>query len=62
MVLKKPSPMLTDEVEGEEGYLVAGHQGKPEEGENQGGAAGADDSRAHADAAHSQRRSHRSAG
>jgi len=42
--------------------MVAGHEGKPEAVEKKGGAAGADDSRANADAAHSQRRSHRSSG
>ena len=62
IVLKKPSPTLTDAVECDEVYIVAGHQGKPEEVEKKGGAAGADDSRASADGAHSKPRSHRSSG
>jgi len=62
IVLKKPSPTLTDEVECDEVYIVAGHKGKPEAVVKKGGAAGADDSRANADVAHSQRRSHRSSG
>jgi hypothetical protein len=62
MVRKKPSPPLTDAVECDEVYIVAGPKGKPEEVEKKGGAAGADDSRANAAAAHSQRRSHRSSG
>ena len=62
IVLKKPSPILTNEVECDEVYIVAGHKGKPDEVKKKGGAAGADDSRANADAVHSQRRSHRSSG
>ena len=62
IVLKKPSPMLTDEVECDEVYIVAGHKGKPEVVLKKGGAAGGDDSRGTADAAHSPRRSHRSSG
>jgi hypothetical protein len=31
IVRKKPSPTLTDEVECDEVYIVAGHKGKPEE-------------------------------
>jgi hypothetical protein len=30
-VLKKPSPTLTDEVECDEVYIIAGHKGKPAE-------------------------------
>jgi hypothetical protein len=62
IVRKKPSPTLTDEVECDEVYIVAGHKGKPEEVKKKGGAAGADDSKGNADAAHSPRRSHRSSG
>ena len=62
IVLKKSSPTLTDEVECDEVYIVAGHKGKPDEVEKKGGAAGADDSKGNADAAHSQQRSHRSSG
>jgi hypothetical protein len=61
-VRKKPSPTLTDEVEYDEVYIVAGHKGKPEEVKKKGGAADADDSKGNADAAHSPRRSHRSSG
>jgi transposase-like protein len=42
IVIKKPSPTLTDEVECDEVYLVAGHQGKPDVVEKKGGMAGAD--------------------
>jgi transposase-like protein len=62
IVLKKPSPTLTDAVECDEVYSVAGHKGKPDAVGKKGGAAGADDSRANVDAAHSQRRSPRSSG
>src|SRR6266581_1487478 len=62
IVRKKPSPILTDEVECDEVYIVAGHKGKPDEVKKKGGAAGADDSKGNADAAPSPRRSHRSSG
>ena len=62
IVRKKPSPTLTDEVECDEVYIVAGHKGKPDKVEKKGGAAGADDSKGNADAARSPRRSHRSSG
>ena len=62
IVRKKPSPTLTDEVECDEVYIVAGHKGKPEEVEKKGGAAGADDSKGNAAAAPSPRRSLRSSG
>jgi hypothetical protein len=41
-VLKKPSPILTDEVECDEVYIVAGHEGKPNEVVKKDGMAGAD--------------------
>jgi len=62
IVRKKSSPTLTDEVECDEVYIVAGHKGKPDEVEKKGGAAGADDSKGNADAAHLPRRSPRSSG
>ena len=62
IVLKKPSPILTNEVECDEVYIVAGHKGKPDEVKKKDGADGADDSKGNADAAHSPRRSHRSSG
>jgi hypothetical protein len=62
IVLKKPSPTLTDEVECDEAYIVAGHKGKPEEVVKKGGAAGADASRGNVAAALSQRRSPRFSG
>lgn len=62
MVRKKPSPTLTDEVECDEVYIVAGHKGKPDEVVKKGGAAGGDDSRGNAAAAPSPRRSPRSSG
>ena len=39
IVRKKPSPTLTDEVECDEVYIVAGHKGKPDKVEKKGGAA-----------------------
>ena len=62
MVLKKPSPTLTDEVECDEVSMVAGPKGKPDEVKKKGGAAGADDSKGNAAAAPSPRRSPRSSG
>jgi hypothetical protein len=62
MVLKKPSPTLTDAVECDEVYIVAGHKGKPDEVVKKGGAAGADASRGNAAAAPSPRRSPRASG
>jgi len=62
IVLQKPSPTFTDEVECDEVYIVAGHKGKPEAVVKKGGAAGGDASRGNADVAHWQRRSHRSSG
>jgi transposase-like protein len=62
IVRKKSSPTLTDEVECDEVYIVAGHKGKPDEVEKKGGAAGADASRGNAAAAPSPRRSRRSSG
>ena len=62
IVRKKPMPRLTDEVECDEVYIVAGHKGKPEAVVKKGGAAGGDASRGTADAAHWQQRSPRSSG
>ena len=62
IVLKKPAPTLTDEVECDEVYIVAGHKGKPEAVVKKGGAAGADALRGNAAAAPSPRRSRRSSG
>lgn len=62
IVIKKPSPTLTDEVECDEVYLVAGHKGKPNVVEKKGGVDGAGGSKASVDAAHSPRRSPRSSG
>ena len=62
IVLKQPSPTLTDEVECDEVYIVAGHKGKPDAVVKKGGAAGADASRGNAAAAPSPRRSRRSSG
>ena len=62
IVLKKPSPTLTDEVECDEVYIIAGHKGKPDQVEKKGGAAGADASKGNAAAAHWQQRSPRSSG
>lgn len=61
-VIKKPSPTLTDEVECDEVYLVAGHQGKPKGVEKKGGVDGAGVSKASVDAAPAPRRSPRSSG
>jgi hypothetical protein len=62
IVVKQPSPPLTDEVECDEVYIVAGHKGKPDQVVKKGGAAGADGSRANAGAGHSTPRSRRSLG
>jgi transposase-like protein len=62
IVVKKPTPTFRDDVACDEVSIVAGHQGKPEEVVNKGGAAGADGSRASAAGAHSKRRSRRSSG
>jgi hypothetical protein len=62
MVRKKPSPTLTDEVECDEVYIVAGHKGKPDAVVKKGGAADVDASRGNAAAAPSPRRSPRSSG
>jgi hypothetical protein len=62
IVLKKPAPTLTDEVECDEVYIVAGHKGKPDEVIKKGGAAGADASRGNVGAEPSPRRSPRSSG
>jgi transposase-like protein len=62
MVVQKPHPTVRDQVECDEVYLVAGHQGKPNAVVKKGGAAGADGSRATVDAARSQPRNRRSSG
>ena len=62
IVYKKPSPTLTDEGACDEVYLVAGHQGKPDEVANKGGADGADGSRASGDGARLPPRSRRFSG
>jgi transposase-like protein len=62
IVRKKPAPTLTDEVECDEVYSVAGHKGKPDAVVKKGGAAGVDASRGNADAAPSPRRSPRFSG
>ena len=62
IVLKTPAPTLTDEVECDEVYIVAGHKGKPDEVRKKGGAAGADASRGNVVAGLSPRRSPQSSG
>jgi hypothetical protein len=62
MVAKTPSPTLTGEGEGAEVSIVAGHQGKPDEVANTGGADGADGSRASGDGARLPPRSRRCSG
>jgi len=62
IVHKQPTPRLTEEVECDEGSIVAGPKEKPEAVVKKGGAAGGDALRGNADAAHSPRRSHRSSG
>jgi transposase-like protein len=59
IVSKNPSPTLTEEVECDEVYIVAGHKGKPEEVVKKGASAGVDDSKANAGVGHSQARSRR---
>jgi transposase-like protein len=60
MVAKKPSPTLSNAVECDEVYSVAGHQGKPDAGAQKGVAVGAAGSGAHADGAPSKPRNRRS--
>ena len=62
LVVKPLSPTLTDEVECDEVYIVAGHKGKPDHVVKKGGAAGADGSRTSAGGGHSTARSRRSLG
>ena len=62
IVRKQPTPTLTDEVECDEVYIVAGHKGKPDEVRKRGGAAGRDGSKASAAAGLSPRRSPRFSG
>src|SRR5262249_42569417 len=60
LVRKKPTPKLTDKVECDEVYIVAGHQGKPEAVGTKGGVAGGDASRASEVEGHLPPRNHRS--
>jgi transposase-like protein len=60
IVAKKPSPTLSNEVECDEVYVVAGHKGKPDEVAKKGVAVGAAGSAAHADGAPSEPRNRRS--
>jgi transposase-like protein len=60
IVRKKPTPRLTDEVECDEVYIVAGHKGTPDAVVKKGGAAGGDASRASAVEGHLQPRNPRS--
>ena len=55
IVHKQPAQTLTDVVECDEVYIVAGHKGKPDEVIKKGGAAGADASRGNVAAGPSQR-------
>jgi transposase-like protein len=59
IVSQNPSPTLTEEVECDEVYIVAGHKGKPEEVVKKGASAGVDDSKANAAVGYSQARSRR---
>jgi transposase-like protein len=59
IVAKKPSPTLTDEVECDEVYIVAGHKGKPDAVAKKGAADGADGPRASGDEARLPPRSRR---
>ena len=61
IVRKKPSPTLTDEVECDEVYIVAGHKGKPDKVEK-AAARPMQTTQGNADAVRSPRRSHRSSG
>jgi hypothetical protein len=45
IVVQKPPPTLSDEVECDEVYIVAGHKGKPDAVVKKGGADGVDGSR-----------------
>jgi transposase-like protein len=60
IVTKAPSPTLSGEVECDEVYLVAGHQGQSDEVAKKGAPVEGDDSKAHGDAAHSKPKSRRS--
>jgi transposase-like protein len=60
LVAKKPSPTLSNEVECDEVYVVAGHKGKPDEVAKKGVAVGAAGSGARADGAPSKPRNRRS--
>jgi transposase-like protein len=60
IVAKKPSPTLSNEVECDEVYAVAGHKGKPDEVAKKGVAVGAAGSGARADGAPSKPRNRRS--
>jgi transposase-like protein len=60
IVAKQPSPTLSNEVECDEVYVVAGHKGKPDEVAKKGVAVGAAGSGAHADGARLKPRNRRS--
>jgi hypothetical protein len=60
IVAKKPSPTLSNEVECDEVYVVAGHKGKPDEVAQKGVAVGAAGAGARADGAPSKPRNRRS--
>jgi transposase-like protein len=60
IVAKKPSPTLSNEVECDEVYIVAGHKGKPDEVAKKGVTVGAAGSGAHADGAPSKPSNRRS--
>ena len=56
-VTQAPSPTLSDEVECDEVYIVAGHKGQPNEVAKKGAPVEGDDSEAHEDAGHSKPKS-----
>jgi hypothetical protein len=60
LVAKQPSPTLSNEVECDEVYVVAGHKGKPDEVAQKGVAVGAAGAGARADGAPSKPRNRRS--
>lgn len=62
IVAKRPPPTLSDAVECDEVYIVAGHKGKPDEVTKKGVAAGVGGSRASAAEEHLSLRGHRSSG
>lgn len=62
MVAKQPAPILAGEGEGDEVYIVAGHQGTPAVVANKGAVDDVEGSRASEDAARLTPRSPRSSG